>query len=304
MIGESLFSKEGESAPEAPSEDTSLGDIPSGEAAPSEIPEAAAPSATEVAPAPFAGKALPKAWKKEMAPVWEKLPPEAHEYVYQREADIMRGLQQYQTGHQQWNEVIQPFRHVMEQHPDVNPAQLLGNLMTNHLSVVQAPKAQKIALISNIVRGYGLDISDFMGETSPQGQAPLPEVQQLQGELYQIKQSLLKQQEDTYNKAVAAETTRVNAFFEDPKNEFASEVSDDILRLLKTGTADSLEAAYDQACWLNPVVRQKILAKQQVPSTPPKVPTNIESTGDAKPRSRKPKDWQSGVDQIIHKHYG
>ena len=305
MIGAELFAKEApsEASPEVESDIPASPDAPELEA---KLPVGEVTETALQAPAPTT-KPLPKAWKREKEALWSKLDPEAHDYIYQREADIMRGLQQYQSGHEQWNQVIQPFRHVMEQHPDVNPTELLQNLMTNHLDVVRAPKAQKISLIRNIIQGYGLDLSEVLGNTTSPGSQIPPEVQQLQGELSAIKTHLLQSPQTAYQKALDAETVKVNAFFADPKNEYASDLSDDILRILKTGTADSLDAAYEQAQWLNPVVRQKILAKQRAEALgeaeKPK-PTNIESSGEARPRSRKPKDWQSGVDSIINKHYG
>jgi len=305
MIGAELFSKEALTSEEDSSESSEVtpgleSDIP---VSPDEI------SLDEPTPAPvFSGKALPKAWKKDMEPVWQKLDPAVHDYVYEREANVMRGLQQYQSGHEQWNQVIQPFRHVMEQHPDVNPTELLTNLMTNHLAVVQAPKSERVRLVRNIIQGYGLDLSEFIGDTSNPGTPIPPEVEQLRGELGQIKAHLIQNQQTAYQRAVDAETVKVNAFFSDPKNEHASELSDDILRLLKTGSVDSLDAAYEQACWINPVVRQKLLAKQRAEAvgevTAKPKPTNIDSTGSVRTRNKVPRSWQDGVDSIITKHFG
>lgn len=258
-------------------------------------------------PAPgYQMKPLHKAWKKEMEPVWAKSDPALQEYVYKREEDVMRGLQQYQTGHQRWNEVIQPFQHVIQQNPDVNPVELLQNLMTNHLRVLSSPKEQKVALVRDIVRGYGLDLSDFIPQNGEIPAALPPEVGQLRQELSQVRNHLAAKQRAEYEAGVAEQTKLVNAFFADSKNKYVAEVEADILELLQKGAANSLQDAYDLACYKNPTVRVKVLADQRAGAVGEKpVVTNIDSSTEVKPRKGKTgSSWQTGVDEIVHKHFG
>lgn len=275
----------------------------------SDIPESSAPSETpltDLATAPAVTlKPLPKSWKKEMGPVWEKADPAVHDYVYQREEAIMRGLQQYQGGNERWNEVIQPFKHVMDQHPDVNPVELLQNLMTNHLQVLSSPKERQISLIRDIVRGYGLDLQDFLPQNGEIPAALPPEVGHLQQELRQIQNHLTRQQRATYEAGVAEQTKVVTAFFSAPENKYAAEVEADILQLLQTGAADSLPSAYELACYRNPAVRVKLLADQRAAAAGEKpAMTNIDPSGEVRTRRSKPKSWQETADAVIQKHYG
>jgi hypothetical protein len=276
-------------------------EVPSAEAKPldvqSEIPQAPA----------VPKKALPKAWKKDMEPHWEKLDPAVQDYAYEREANVMRGLQQYQSGHERWNEVLQPFQHVLQQHPDVNPVPLLKNLMTNHLSLLQSPMEQKVKMVRDLIKGYGIDLKAIVPQEGETFAQPDPEILSLKSELSQIQQHLSHTQRTAYEAGVAEKAKEVSTFFADSKNEYIEDpgVQDDILRFLKSGAADSLPSAYELACYANPAVRAKMLAKQQVTPTPEKPkPTNVESSGQGKPRKAKAADWRSGVDSIISKHYG
>jgi hypothetical protein len=251
-------------------------------------------------------KPLPKAWKKDMASHWEKLPPEVHEYVYAREADVMRGIQQYQANAQQWNAVIQPFAQVFQQNPGVQPVQLMQNLMNAHMTLLSAPPEQKRAFAQKMLQDYGINLAP--GEAGAAN--PLEsELHALRQELYSLKSGFTDTQRKAYEAAVADQRKQVDAFFSDPKNEFAEELQADILRLLQTGAATDLPTAYEQAQWLNPAVRAKLLAKQQVekaagqqmPAQGKKFP-NIESDPNARPSGRRVKTMDETIDGIVAKY--
>jgi hypothetical protein len=84
------------------------------------------------------------------------------------------------------------------------------------------------------------------------------------------------QQED-YDRQVAEKKQSVIAFFNDPKNEFAADLKDDILKILELGAANTLEQAYAIAQWQNPSVRERLLQRQIEEATKPprRGPPNI-----------------------------
>lgn len=250
-------------------------------------------------------KALPKAWKKEMEAHWGKLPSEVHDYVYEREENMMRGIQQYGEGYNRWNETIKPFQEVLAQNPNVNPVQLMQNVMHNHLRMLQADPAGKVALAKQILQGYGIPLEHLVGQTAQPGQQEDPRIAALQQEIAQLRQGFQSTQQQQYQRVLQEQTATVESFFKDPANEFAEEVGQDILNLLQTGAAKDLADAYQKAIWLNPTVRAKVIAKQQADAGKPSVPTpvNVSDSGNAKPRARKAKDWQSEIDDIVSKHY-
>ena len=270
------------------------------------------PSKIEVQPNPAVvqgqnsvGKPLPKSWKKDMAPHWEKLPPEVHEYVYAREADVMRGIQQYQQGYQQWDSLVKPFAPVLQQYPDVNPVQLMQGLMQTHLQLLDPamPAAQKAQLAQKILTDYGISLDPSQQQTQPNA-----EVQALRQELLALKQGFTQTQQRAYQEGIAQQQKLVDDFAS--KNEFFEEVQNDIFRLLQTGAAVDLPSAYEQACWINPGVRQKLLAKQQTANAPAPNPSrkangqfvNLDAAEPGKTRVKKG-SIDDTINSIVASHY-
>lgn len=256
---------------------------------------------------------LPKAWKKDMEPLWAKLPSEVHEYVHAREADVMRGIQQYQTGHNAWTEATKPYSEIFQQHPDVNPVGLFQGLMNTHLQLLNpssSPQA-KAQIAQRILSDYGINLEGLTPFTpSQETQALHQELQTLRQELQTEKVSRQNREKAEYDTGVASELQRIEVFANDPKNKYFNEVGTDILRFIKQGVASDIASAYDMACWANPVIRGKLLADQQAAAVVPaqqRGPNgkfiNLDSDAAVAPRKGKPKDINATIDQIVSAHY-
>jgi len=250
-------------------------------------------------------KPLPKSWKKDMAPLWEKADPALHEYVYAREADVMRGIQGYQQNAQQWQSLIQPFAPIFQQNPDVQPVQLMQGLMNTHLQLLNPslPPERKLELAKNILADYGIDL----GQTGMQ--AADPRILDLQTRLDAQERQNKAREHAAYQAGVAEQAKVVETFASDPKNKYFTEVGNDIFRFIQTGAATDLQSAYELACYANPAVRAKMLAEQQV-ITQPAVPANRAKNGqfvnvegiEPVPRTRKG-SIDSTIDGIISANY-
>lgn len=304
-IGAELFSK-GVSSPE---------EKPAGETPPEPVvPVEEKPAAPVETPNPAVvqgqnsvARPLPKSWKKDMGPVWEKLPPEAHEYVYAREADVMRGIQSYQQGHQQWTNLVQPFAPIFQQNPDVNPVQLMQGLMNTHLQLLNPslPADRKLQIAQQIMQDYGIDLSG--AQPQPQDQRLQQELQTLRQELIGLKQGFTAQQKSVYDQGVAEQQKIVDAFA--AKNEHFHELGADIHQLIAKGVANDLQSAYDMACWANPTVRAKMLAKQQA-TAPAEVKrngrgqfVNLETAETPSLRTRKGGTMDDTINSIVASHF-
>jgi hypothetical protein len=210
------------------------------------------------------GKVLPKSWKKDMGPEWEKASPALKDYVYEREANVMRGIQQYQNGYQAWDTLIKPFAPMLEAYPQVNPIQLMQGLMQTHLSLLdpRAPMETKTKIVGQLLAEYGISM------TPDQAPAVDPAlIQRLQRSEQQVQQLMAMQQNaqrQQYQAGVNTFVQQIDAFAADPKNKFFNDVQDDILRFINSGAATTLSDAYDLAIWANPAIRAKMLAEQQV----------------------------------------
>lgn len=286
---------------------TSLSDGPSsGDNAPnsSSAPQDNAPPPEQSSPpTQYTPKPLPKSWKKEMEAHWGKLPKEIHDYVYDREADVMRGIQMYKESSERWGKLVQPYEPLLREQPQVDPVQLLQTLMNNHLAIVRGTPEQKKALAQQLIRSYGIEL----GQADGGNQAPSnQELMALRQEINALKQGWTQAQEAQFNVEVADQKKKIEAFAADPKNKYFEEVGWDIHRLLENKVADTLESAYEQACWLNPGVRAKMLAEQSTQFKPQEktTPTNINGTGEGTPSRRKqPATIDETIAGVIAKHY-
>lgn len=259
------------------------------------------PAATTVAP-------MPKSWKKDMEPHWGKLPPEVHAYVQEREAQVMRGIQQYKGGHDLWSQLVEPFIPIFQQHPDVNPVQLMQGLLQTHLTLVdpRGDPAKKAELAGLLLSQYGIPVTGQ--QTDAAVLQRLQRAEQKNAEFERRWNTYENQQkEEIYKKNLAL----VDAFLADPKNKYVEEVHNDIMHLVKTGAADGLPAAYEMACWANPVVRQKMLADQQSPAPgkngqPARGPNgqfvNLDGT-EVRPIKVKPTSMDDTINGVVSKHY-
>lgn len=307
-IGESLFGAT-EAAPEKPIAETV--DTPAEASAPAADKPPASPAAAPVvdpnAPAVVLGenavaKPLPKSWKKELGPEWEKMSPAVREYVHEREAQVMRGINQYQQGYQAWDNLIKPFAPVLEANPDVNPIILMQGLMATHLQLLSPtlPAAEKTSLVKKLLTEYGINLEPG---TAPQVDAALiARLNAAEAKITSWERSQRQTGIDTFKR-------EVDAFSANPENEHFNEVANDILRFIQNGTASGLKDAYELACWANPAVRAKLIAKQQKP-TPGAAPRgkngqflNIEADSDVKPVPAKVGTIDQTIDAVIAKAY-
>jgi hypothetical protein len=288
---------------------------PPSDGTPSEVVESSSPSSpSESTPSPGAPpppsltpaqiKALPKSWKKEMEAHWSKLPPEVHDYVYDREADVMRGIQMYKESADRWGNLVKPYEPLLKEQPDVNPVQLLQTLMNNHLAIVRGTPEQKKALAAQLIKSYGIDLGTGGTPTPDATQAELLALRQ---EVSQLKQGWTEAQNAQFTREVEGEKAKIAAFAAKPENKYFNEVGADMLRLIQNQVADSLESAYEQACWLNPSVRAKLLAEQQAAPAgkleSKLKPTNINGSGEGTPSKRKPATMDETIAGVIAKHF-
>ena len=239
---------------------------------------------------------MPKAWKKEMEATYGALSPEVMQYIHEREGNVSRGFQQYQASHDNWTKLVTPYQDVLAQHPDVNPVELMGNLMQTHLALLRGTPEQKQALASEMLKVYGINLGAAPEHTTA--------LAQLQSRIDAFERQAAQQQQ-------AKTMKEVEAFFADPAHKHAKTVHSDMQRLLSTGACQTLQEAYDQACWLNPDVR-KALLEDQAKADAEKARADAEanrrmnigapdSLSNTAPR--KAKSWEDGVDALVQEKY-
>lgn len=312
-VGADLFPSAEKPEPELPELDSEPALVQS-DSAPSD-PAAVTPNPVDPAIIPgqnSVASPLPKSWKKELAPDWEKTSPAVQQYVLKRESDMMRGIQQYQHGYQAWDNLIKPFAPLLEQNPNVNPIQLMQGLMQTHLQLLDpnAPSEQKAQLVNALLQEYGISLAPSDPNAPAPDAAISRELAELRAERAAYKREQETQRQSIHQAGVNNHLSVIEKFAADPANEYFNEVGNDILRFVQSGAATDLPSAYDLACWANPAVRAKMLAKQPASSAAvqnarDKKTGQFINVEPAVPSTRRPKTGtiDNTIDSIVAKHY-
>ncbi len=243
--------------------ETRGGDVQSSETA-------SPPSSQEaVTPAPAdPWRTPPQSWKKDYHRYWDKFDPQVMQYIHQREKEALDGIRQYKAVADRWNKAIEPFKQWFD-HYKIDPLDAFNRLATSHIILKYGRPEDRKKWAQQLIDDYGLQ-EVLSGASAPQSQQ----------ELQAIRSELDSLRKDLYERQLQENLAVVNAFFADPKNEFAEEVKEDILALLEKGVASTLQEAYEKAIWLNPVVRAKVQQREIENAVKPKrqAPTNLKSS--------------------------
>lgn len=205
----------------------------------------------------------PPGWSVAAKAAFETLPPAVKEAVAKRETEINQGfakLAEYK-GLDPWVEMAR------------DNGQDLPTVLKAYTEAENLLERDFLGGINFLCQRYGIDprqmASAFLGGQAPQqGQQPTgadPYVQKLTSLEQAVQQLMGTQQqreaefERQQNEAVMTEIER---FAADPKNKFFENVRADMALLYQTGKANTLEDAYQQACWLNPEIRQLQINEQ------------------------------------------
>lgn len=210
--------------------------------------------------------AMPQSWRKDMGPVWEKMPREAQQYYMEREQQMLTGLQGYKTDAEYgrgMREAVTPYMGIIQQQ-GLQPAQAVHYLLNAH-AMLSNPQTARDTFLKMAER-YGVDLNALNpgAGQQPDGQSaqPLPpEVRALQERVNELSGVLTQQQRERYEAAKQATSKEVETFASDPKNPYFDECADHICQLLAANPQLALKDAYDQAVWANPVTRAKELAR-------------------------------------------
>lgn len=202
--------------------------------------------------------AAPSTWSKEAAADWKDIKPHIQAEILKREQDIFAGLEQYKTRAEigdRYEGVIAEFKPILEAE-QIDPVEMFGNFAANHYLLSRGTEDQKIAVATNLIAHYGIDLSQVQSRLANIPPVNL-EVEALKAEIAELRSGVTtitaEKQAQVRNQFAA----QVEAFASDPAHPYFEEVSEDIATFLKSGVCTTLEEAYDKAVYANPVTRQK-----------------------------------------------
>lgn len=236
-------------------------------------PGAAAEPGVTPAPAAAAVDAAPATWRKEASATWAQLPSEAKAEILKREADIFKGLETYKadaTFARGIKHVLAPYEQIMQQ-SGVNPVQHISGLLQAHHILATGTPQSKLAFFQQLARDYRIDLGAPAADSDD---APYvdPTVLALRQDLEAVQSRLARSDQERQAAIVDENRRQVDSFAADPKNPYFNEVADDMVLLLNKGLAKTLQQAYDEAVWRNPVVRAKEIARTTAAAAQPATP--------------------------------
>ena len=197
-----------------------------------------------------ATRPAPQSWKKEMHEFWNGLDPSVQAYVEQREQQMHDGLEKDRgdaTLGRTMRDVMTPYSEMLKAQGIDEPV-MVRNLMNAHYRLSTADEAGKRDLINQIAQSYNISLDGEAPKVDPALKAIQDKVNSLESHLTAAQQATLQEARDRVEQDV-------EVFASDPTHEFFDEVSEQIVPLINAGY--SLEDAYQNAIWLNPVTRQK-----------------------------------------------
>jgi hypothetical protein len=209
--------------------------------------------------------AFPNTWQKDLEQDWGNIPERVRQQIHKRESDFHNGLTQYKEaagfGVSLARE-MQPYREIM-QRMNVTPQAVVRDVMGSLKTLATGSEESKAHEFLKLAQQYGInwDTLSTLRQRAPQGADPnlQPVIQRMQQLETRITQADQEREQQLRERDEAA----VQSFINDPKNEHAKAVAKQMGALLQSGEASTLQEAYEKAVWLDPVVRAKLLEKQE-----------------------------------------
>lgn len=246
---------------------------------------------------------VPKSWAQEHHAHWNDVKPEVRQLLHKREADFEKGINTYKPHAERYSRLHSVFKDVPEaQDPNFDPTGLFETLAQNHLAIARAKPEERRALFEQLAEAYGVSFKDVKAAAAGGG---TPDIEKLVEE--RVNKALSPFQQHLQTQRMQETRKAIDTFFSDPKNEFATELQPDILKLVSAGEARTLEGAYQLALMRNPQVHAKYVAKlvgsaaggQQDEKSGDR---NLKSSGEGAP-SGKLGSMDDTMKEIAKKHY-
>ncbi|RQS22416.1 hypothetical protein [Burkholderia sp. Bp8995] len=218
-------------------------------------------AAAAAAAAPESKSKAPQSWNAAERAHWEKIPAEVQAVITRREEEAHRGitrLGQDAAFGQKLRDIISPYLPIIRAEGG-DEAGAVKDLLQTAYVLRSANPEQKIQLFRQLAGQFGVDLS-----AAAQGVREVdPEVAALRQELTQVRGYLANTEQQQHQQVEASAQQMIDAFAADPKNEFYEEVKPLMGQLLVAGRAQTMQDAYEQACWATASVRSTLMQRQQ-----------------------------------------
>jgi hypothetical protein len=221
-------------------------------------------AAAAAATAAVTVRAAPKAWAKEQHERWSKLDKDTQDYIEHREKQMLDGLSQYSDKAKRadvWETAVRDYMPLI-QAQGIQPPEAVRYLFEAHRQLSSGTPEQRAAYLVRVAQSYGIDMAKAAAGGATDEPPAVKELRERTERLERERQDELRQRHEETTQRVASE---VSSFAEakdekgNPKHPYFDECAVHIAALINAG--HTLEKAYEEAVYANPVTRAKELAR-------------------------------------------
>jgi hypothetical protein len=251
---------------EIPADDTTLSELDTK----LDTQEATEQEAKEQPAKPASALRPPQSWGASAKAKFGELPPEIQQEVVKRERDFDKGLQQ-NAGLANFGrslaEVISPYQAMLHAEGS-DPVTVVSDLMKTAYLLRTAPAPQKLQLFRQVAQQFGVDLNGLTAQAEdvyvdPQIAAIQARQQQLEQYLQQQHFAAQQASQASQTQETSRLTSEIEEFSSDPAHPHFEEVRPYMAALLKSGQAQGLDDAYEQATWGRPEIRASLMEAQE-----------------------------------------
>lgn len=206
----------------------------------------------------------PRGWSPEAREKWGTIPEDLRQEILRREEASAVGVRQLQEKYAPMEGFVGKLGDFLAeaQQNNVDPSVYIPSVLATERGLRTGGVPERFNVLLKIADDYGIPLRDIINESvgqkvlgpaAPQTAATIPP--EVQRELQEMRAWRESQQQSTV-------TQEIERFSKD--KEFFADVQQAMASLLDAGTANTLEEAYDAACWANPSIRNVLLSRQGV----------------------------------------
>jgi hypothetical protein len=229
----------------------------------------------------------PRGWAPAIREKWGSIPEDIRKEIIRREEASAVGVRQLQEGYAPMEKFvgsIAPFIQEANQN-GVAPDQYIGSVLASERILRKADLPTKFQEILRIADQYGVPLRDIINQSV--GSEVLTKPNQNQGQAYvppevarelQESRQWREQFEDRQIKNELAAFSKDKEFYEDVRERMAV--------MVESGAVQTLQDAYDEACWATPSVRTVLLQRQGVQKDKSELEKRQEAASSASPKPK------------------
>jgi hypothetical protein len=204
----------------------------------------------------------PSAWSPAAREKWNSIPADIRQEIVRREEASVAGVRQLKEQYVPMERFIQSISPVLQdaQRAGVAPHEYIGGVMQSAKLLQTADTPAKFQEILRIADQFGVPLREVINASvgqdilskSAQPQTNIPP--ELAAELREMRQWRSQFEDRSVN-------TQIEEFAKSA--EFFNDVHSKMAGIFDAGMANTLQEAYDQACWATPNIREVLLQRQQ-----------------------------------------